>query len=259
MPEGLNLVEVFSSVQGEGPYVGVPTLFVRAGGCDLRCRWCDSPQTWQPAEGCRFELARGSGRFRSTPNPVSLEEVVAAAEVLELAAHRFVSFTGGEPLLQVEALLALAGALRQRGPRIYLETNGLAADALEGAIDAFDVVCMDWKLASDVRRSGEAMHERPAPFHDAHERFLRVARRAPEVIVKVVVSCASRDAELDEMAECVAKVDSAIPVIVQPVTPFGPVEQAPSAARLLALVARLSRGLADVRLIAQTHRMLGVL
>jgi len=259
MPEGLNLVEVFSSVQGEGPYVGVPTLFVRVGGCDLRCCWCDSPQTWQPAEDCRFELARGSGRFRSTPNPVSLEEVVAAAEALELAAHRFVSFTGGEPLLQVEALLALAGALRQRGPRIYLETNGLAADALERAIDAFDVVCMDWKLASDVRRSGDARHDRVEPFRDAHERFLRVARRAPEAIVKVVVSCASRDAELDEMAECVAKVDPATPVILQPVTPFGPVEQAPSAERLLALVARLSRSLADVRLIPQTHRSLGVL
>ena len=252
MPEGLNLVEVFSSVQGEGPYVGVPTLFVRLGGCDLRCRWCDSPQTWQPAADCRFELTRGSSRFRSTPNPVSLEAVVAAAEALELAAHRFVSFTGGEPLLQVEALLALSGALRPRGPRIYLETNGLAADALERAIDAFDVVCMDWKLASDVQGSGE-------PFHDAHERFLRVARCAPEVILKVVVSSASRDAELDEMAERVAKVDSAIPVIVQPVTPFGPVEQAPSAERLLALVARLSHSLADVRLIPQTHRRLGVL
>jgi organic radical activating enzyme len=246
-------------VQGEGPYVGVPTLFVRFGGCDLRCRWCDSPQTWQPAAECRLELARGSARFRSVPNPVSPEEVVAAAEVLELPAHRFVSLTGGEPLLQPEALLALAGALRQRGPRIYLETNGLASGALGRAIDAFDVVCMDWKLASDVQRAGEATHGRVEPFHDAHERFLRLARRAPEVIVKVVVSAASRDAELDEMAERVAKVDSATPVIVQPVTPFGPVEEMPTPERLLALVARLSRRLADVRLIPQTHRGLGVL
>jgi hypothetical protein len=79
------------------------------------------------------------------------------------------------------------------------------------------------------------------------------------VIVKVVVSCASRDAELDEMAERVSKIDSATPVVVQPVTPFGPVEQAPSAERLLALVARLSHSLADVRLIPQTQRSLGVL
>jgi organic radical activating enzyme len=246
-------------VQGEGLYVGVPTLFVRVGGCDLRCRWCDSTQTWQPAAECRLELARGSARFRSVPNPVSLEEAVAAAEALELPAHRFVSFTGGEPLLQPEALLALAGALRSRGPRIYLETNGVAADALARTIEALDVVCMDWKLASDVHRAGEATHERVESFHDAHERFLRVARRAPEVIVKVVVSCASQDAELDEMAERVAKVDSATPVIVQPVTPLGPVEQTPSPERLLALLVRLSRRLPDVRLIPQTQRSLGVL
>jgi organic radical activating enzyme len=257
--EALNLVEVFSSVQGEGPYVGVPTLFVRVGGCDLRCAWCDSPQTWQPAAECRLQLARGSSDFRTLPNPVSLEEVLAAAETLELGAHRFVSFTGGEPLLQAEALRALAAALRLRGPRIYLETNGLAADALARTIDCVDVVCMDWKLASDVRRAGEAGGEDVEPFHDAHEGFLHVARRAPEVIVKVVVSAASRDAELDEMAARVAEVDSAIPLIVQPVTPLGRVGREVGGERLLALVARLSRCLADVRLIPQTHRGLGVL
>ena len=44
-----NLVEIFSSIQGEGPDLGAATLFVRFGGCDLRCRWCDSPHTWQPS------------------------------------------------------------------------------------------------------------------------------------------------------------------------------------------------------------------
>jgi pyruvate-formate lyase-activating enzyme len=184
---------------------------------------------------------------------------LAAAEALDLAAHRFVSFTGGEPLLQAEAVHALARALRPHGPRMYLETNGVAAEALAQTLDAFDVVCMDWKLASDVQRAGKIQGERSRPFHDTHERFLRVARGAPEVIVKVVVSRASRDAELDELAERVAKVDAATPVIVQPVTPFGPVERAPSAERLLALVARLSSRLADVRLIPQAHRSLGVL
>jgi organic radical activating enzyme len=255
----LNLVELFSSVQGEGPHVGVSTLFVRVGGCDLRCRWCDSPHTWRPAAECRVELARGVGRFRILPNPVSVEKTLAAAERLELDAHRFVSLTGGEPLLQAEAVSALAGALRARGPRIYLETHGLAADALERTLDAFDVVCMDWKLASDVQVADRSTHREVGSFHDAHEGFLRVARRAREVLVKVVVSPASQDPELDEMAERVASVDPATPVILQPVTPFGPVGQAPSAQRMLALLARLSRRLADVRLIPQVHRSLGVL
>lgn len=252
-----NLVEIFSSVQGEGPHVGETTLFVRFGECDLRCRWCDSPHTWRPAQHCRIETRRGSGASETIPNPVSLARALAACDALAVAEHRFASLTGGEPLLQPEAVRALASALRARGPRVLLETHGLHADALERVVDAVDVVSMDWKLASDVRRVGERGPAAAAPFHAEHERFLRVARRAREVVVKVVVTAASRPEELEEMAARIGAVDPAIPLVVQPVTPTGKRDPAPSAERLLALVARLSRSLAQVRLIPQTHKLLG--
>src|SRR5262245_27696275 len=146
-----NLVEIFSSFQGEGPHVGRSTLFVRFGECDLRCRWCDSPHTWKAGPSCRFELP-GSGE-RVVPNPVPLADVVAAAEALDVARHRFVSLTGGEPLLQPEAVRAIGAALRARGPRILLETHGLAVSALERAVGAVDVVSMDWKLEREVTRA----------------------------------------------------------------------------------------------------------
>ena len=252
-----NLVEVFSSVQGEGPHVGEPTLFVRFGECDLRCAWCDSPHTWRPARRCRIEIARGTGKSEVVANPVPLRGLLEACERLELGAHRFASLTGGEPLLQPEAVAALAPALRGRGVRVLLETHGLHAEALAGVVDRLDVVSMDWKLASDVRRAG-ARRGPSEPFHAQHERFLRVARQAPEVVVKVVVTPASQDEELEEMARCIAAQDPAIPLVLQPVTPFGRVASAPSAERVLALVAHLSRRLASVRLIPQTHRMIGV-
>ena len=68
----LNLVEIFSSVQGEGVHVGASTLCIRFGECDLRCRWCDTPHTWKRARECRIETQRGRGVFRSVANPVSL-------------------------------------------------------------------------------------------------------------------------------------------------------------------------------------------
>jgi len=254
-----NLVEIFSSVQGEGPHVGCRTLFVRFGACDLRCAWCDSPHTWQPAAECRIELAPGSGRFRSVPNPVSLDISLAAADALDVGAHRFASLTGGEPLLQRDAVQALARALRTRGVRIHLETHGLARDALEQVLPEIDVVSMDWKLSSDVRREGRSLRDLETPFHAEHEHFLRVARGAPEVVVKLVMTDSTRDAELDELARRVAAVDSAITVILQPVTPTGSVRESPSAARLLEGLVRLSRQLSDVRLIPQTHRQIGAL
>jgi 7-carboxy-7-deazaguanine synthase len=253
----MDLVEIFSSVQGEGTHVGESTLFVRLGGCDLRCRWCDSPHTWRPTQTCRFETARGSGVFREVENPVSLDDAVAAAEALDAGSHRFVSLTGGEPLLQPGAVRELARALRARGPRIHLETHGLASEALAQVLDQIDVIAMDWKLASDVHRA-----EGPeGDFHESHERFLRVARQRPqvEVEVKVVVTSSSLDTELEALCARIAAVDAAIPLVLQPVTPFGRVREAPDASRLLGWVAKASQRLACVRLIPQTHKAYGAL
>jgi organic radical activating enzyme len=259
LTESLNLVEVFSSVQGEGTHVGESTLFLRFGGCDLRCGWCDSPGTWRRAKTCRIETERGAGGGRRVPNPVSLADALAAADALELTAHRWASLTGGEPLLQASAAEALARALRARGARVYLETHGLASDALQRLVDAVDLVSMDWKLSSDVRRAEGPRAGIAAEFHEAHAAFLRVARAAPEVLVKVVVTPATRDQEIDRMAACIAAVEPTTPVVLQPVTPFGAVREGPAPGRLLALVARLSRSLPDVRLIPQTHKLYGAL
>jgi len=239
--------------------VGASTLFVRLGGCDLRCRWCDSPHTWRPTDTCRLETARASGVFRSVPNPVALEEIVAAAEALELSQHEFVSLTGGEPLLQPEGVRALGAALRGRGPRLLLETAGHLPEALAAVLDVVDVVSMDWKLASDVRREGEPTAVLADPgrsFHALHERFLAIARRAPEAYVKIVVSEASRDEEVLEACARIAAVDPATPLVLQPVTPRGGAFR-PAAARLLALQRAAARLLAQVRVIPQTHPIYG--
>jgi organic radical activating enzyme len=253
-----NLVEIFSSVQGEGPCVGLSTLFVRFGGCDLRCRWCDSPHTWLPAVRCRIETERGSGRFREVENPLSADAALEAARALGAAAHRMVSLTGGEPLLQPEPVRVLAEGLRAEGPEILLETHGLHADALDVVVDAVDVVSMDWKLASDVRRESDPKRGPVPAFHDFHEAFLRAARRAPRTIVKIVITAASEDTELDEALRRVARTHPEATLVLQPVTPRGAAVERPAAARLLALASRAAEHLRDVRVIPQTHPLLGI-
>ena len=253
----LDLVEVFSSVQGEGPELGTTTLFVRFAECDLRCAWCDTPHSWRRGPRCRLELEPGGG-FEERDNPLPLDALLAATERLGLARHRWLSATGGEPLLQPEALRELLARLRGRGPGLWLETHGLAADALAGVVTLLDCVSMDWKLASDVRRARDPKGGTPAPFHEAHEAFLAIARAAPRVVVKLVVTPASGDAEIDEAVTRVARTHPAACLVLQPVTPFGAVKERPSAARLLALARRASERLADVRVIPQLHPLLGV-
>jgi organic radical activating enzyme len=254
-----NLVEIFSSVQGEGPDVGASTLFVRFGECDLRCRWCDSPHTWQSAPECRFELRRGSAEFRSVPNPVPVAAALEAAEALEVGRHRFVSLTGGEPLLQPAAAAAIAERLRARGPLLHLETHGLAAGALPAVLPHVDVVSMDWKLGSDVRRANDPKNAPPRSYAAEHRAFLSLARAAPRVVVKLVVTPASTDPEIDEALAAVSELAPAATLVLQPVTPHGPVRERPSAARMLALSQRAESRVRDVRVIPQTHPIYGVL
>jgi organic radical activating enzyme len=246
-------------VQGEGPDVGASTLFVRLGMCDLRCRWCDSPKTWLPAAQCRIEQRRGTGEFATVANPVSVADALDAARALEAERHRFASLTGGEPLLQPEATAALARGLRALGPHVHLETHGLLADALEHVVAEVDVVSMDWKLASDVRRASDPRDGPAAPFHAEHEAFLARARRAPRVVVKIVVTNATLDEEVDVAVHAVDRQAPDATLVLQPVTPFGPVKERPPAARMLDLARRAERVLRDVRVIPQTHPIYGAL
>jgi pyruvate-formate lyase-activating enzyme len=183
--------------------------------------------------------------------------VLAAADALEAGSHRFGSLTGGEPLLQPDAVAFLARGLRARGLRVLLETHGLAADALSKVVDTIDVVSMDWKLSSDVRRESDPKTGPVADFHETHERFLRVAMAAPEVVVKIVVTPSSRDEEIDEACRRIASVSRAPLLVLQPVTPALHVRERPSAERMLALQARVARVLPDVRVIPQTHKLYG--
>jgi 7-carboxy-7-deazaguanine synthase len=125
-PDALPINELFYSLQGEGKLAGVPSVFVRTSGCNLRCWFCDSYHTsWEP-----------------THSRTSLEDVVAAVTEYERATH--VVLTGGEPLLH-EAAVPLLERLDDRGYHLTVETNGTVyRDA------PMDLVSVSPKLASST-------------------------------------------------------------------------------------------------------------
>lgn len=254
-----SLVEVFASIQGEGPEVGRSTVFVRFGGCDLRCRWCDSPNTWRASQICRIEKTAGSGQFTEQLNPISAEAIAEIVSGLAPRRGTWISLTGGEPLLQPEAVSAVVDRLALAGRRIYLETHGLHSEALSSIAERVDLVSMDWKLASDVRWGPGRTAMPGQDFHDAHEAFLRVALRAGGVYVKVVVTPSTRDEELDAMIDRMVSVSADIPLVFQPVTPMGGVDAMPRPEQLVRWLERAEERLEDVRLIPQTHPIYGVL
>lgn len=171
----MRIAEIFYSVQGEGGLVGVPSVFVRTSGCNLRCSWCDTPYaSWNP-EGEEMSVAQIVERSMAFP------------------AARHVVLTGGEPMIAPE-IGELSRVLRQRGFHITIETAGTVfADV------ACDLMSISPKLANSTPEGG---------FRAQHERL----RRRPEVIrqlmsvyeyqLKFVVT---REEDLDEVCAMVSE------------------------------------------------------
>jgi 7-carboxy-7-deazaguanine synthase len=244
---GANLLELFSSVQGEGPFVGLRQIFIRFQGCNLKCRYCDTNIETVPAS-CNIEGTPGRRDFFTITNPVALDRVVSHLSGWNggwPGIHHSISITGGEPLLEPDLLLAWLPVLRDIFP-IYLETNGILINSLSRLIGFLDHISMDIKIPSTSGCSD---------LWDIHGDFLRIAAQK-DVFVKVVTSDDTEAWEIERACKTVSSINKRIPVILQPVTlPNGKVGISPL--RILEFQEIACRYLSEVRIIPQTHRFTG--
>jgi organic radical activating enzyme len=247
------LTEIFSAIQGEAALVGERQVFVRLAGCNIRCGYCDQPEALEQRPGpCRVEQTPGRRDFRTLDSP--LETLVAADAVERLwknLPHHSVSITGGEPLFQARRLEGLLAELTRRGQRVYLETNGMLVSGLRRVSRYVDFVSMDIKLPSV---DGEQVDP------GVQSAFLRAARAlCPQVFTKIVISAHTDATELDAALAMIHSEAPDAEVFLQPVTPLGSVLDAPSPPQVLALQERALRVHGRVRVVPQTHKMIGQL
>lgn len=239
-----NVIEIFSSIQGEGLYVGARQLFVRLPGCNLNCAYCDTKESHDTPAVCRMETRAGSRSFATTENPVDGQFLAdKIREMLDTVPHQAISVTGGEPLLHPSVIRDLA---QFRVP-IYLETNGTCWEALREVMTAVDIISMDIKLPSITGKA----------YWDEHEIFLNTAKEK-EVFVKMVLSAKTTDEEFMRAVSMIERADDSIVLILQPVTPIGNIEPIDADSVLRYQEMALAH-LKDVRVIPQTHKFLGQL
>ena len=179
----MRISEIFYSIQGEGRLVGVPSVFIRTTGCNLRCVWCDTPYaSWEPvgkAMGVK-QILRAVARYPT----------------------RHVVVTGGEPLLAPE-IAELAAELKQDGTHITIETAATIFKPL-----AADLISMSPKLANSTpwqRARGRfaQMHERSRLNFPVIQEFLD----RYDYQLKFVVERRSDFAEIEQILKRLKKTD----------------------------------------------------
>ncbi len=177
----VNVKEIFTSIQGEGPYVGYKQLFIRLCGCNLDCSYCDTD----------FD-ANDSREY-------SIQELTNICN--KNSDCHSVSLTGGEPLLYTDFIKEFA---EQSNLPLYLETNGTLPDKLKEVIDYITYVSADIKLPSATNLN---------PMWDIHEDFFKIAIKK-ELFAKVVFNEKINDFEIHKITHLCNKYD--IELILQP-------------------------------------------
>jgi 7-carboxy-7-deazaguanine synthase len=191
----VKIAEIFYSVQGEGSLLGVPSVFVRTSGCNLRCSWCDTPYTsWHP-EGDLF----------------------SSAQILQ-AVHQYrcshVVITGGEPMI-VPEMPALTEALRAQGMHITVETAG----TLDAPV-ACDLMSISPKLSNSVPHGIEggrwvARHE---SLRFQPETLKQLISRYPFQL-KFVVATPGDLTEVEEIVKAIGAPASAVILMAEGTQP----------------------------------------
>ena len=214
--------EIFSSIQGEGPYIGYEQLFIRFSKCNLNCNYCDTD-------------------FNTDLKEYNISELIK--EVEKYKNIHSISLTGGEPLLDVNFLKEFLPLIKKT---IYLETNGTLPKELKEIINLIDIISMDIKLDS-TSKNGD--------LFKTHEEFIKIATdNKKEIFIKIVFD---ENITEDEISKCTTLAKKYnIPIILQPKMD-GDILNI-SSKNINEIFSKFIAQYENVRLIPQVHKFLNV-
>ena len=212
--------EIFTSIQGEGPYVGQKHIFVRFCKCNLNCAYCDTDFNSQNAKDYNID-------------DLALNLADNDAEVI--------SFTGGEPLLELDFLKEFLSEYKSKlNKKIYLETNGTLYKNLAQIIDYIDIISMDIKLESATGQKN---------LFFENEEFLKIAQKK-ETFIKAVFDENISDDEIEKTTTLAKKFNTLL--ILQPKMPIN------KGLDLDNIYNKFYKKYKNIRLIPQVHKYLNL-
>ena len=233
----VRLFEIFTSVEGEGILYGTKTLFVRLAGCPFRCFYCDTPEA----------LPLDSG------NEITIEEACAQIDKnLENNTYK-VNFTGGEPLIQDQAVLEMAKHVKSKNIPTYLESSCYDSKKFQNVLPLIDYVKIEFKTPDSEFVESKHYSEL---IKNALE-CLKLSTSSKKVTyIKIVVSSKTESNSIKELAEQIfnnISKDEISGFIIQPTNGISE----PSLEKLLEFYDAVHPFYNEVRVVPQLHKIIG--
>lgn len=234
----VQLSEIFTSIEGEGPFFGTKTMFIRLAGCHLGCHWCDTT----------YALGMNSGKSYLINEVKDL-----IIKQLQPSTYK-INFTGGEPLIQYEAVAELGKFVKQnKGLRTYIESSCFDSSRFAKILPYIDICKIEFKMsdskAVDYKNYNDLLYN--------EGRCLNLAiSQSKSTYVKIVVTNSTNIIEFRNLVKEIFEIADAknlIGFVIQP--SYGADE--PALEKLLGFYDCVYPIYEEVRIVPQLHKLIG--
>ncbi len=235
----VQLSEIFTSIEGEGPFFGTKTMFVRMSGCHLSCRWCDTSYALPINSGKKYSIDEAKDRIieQLQPNTYKL------------------NFTGGEPLIQYEAVAELAEFVkRKRGLRTYIESSCFDSYKFAKVLPYIDICKIEFKMSD----SNVVEQENHSDLLNNEIKCLKLAvSQHKSTYIKIVVTNSTNITEFRNILNEIFHNSTASDLIGFVIQPSNGVDE-PTLSKVLSFYDCVYPLYEEVRIVPQLHKLIGV-
>ncbi|MBQ3834677.1 MAG: 7-carboxy-7-deazaguanine synthase QueE [Elusimicrobia bacterium] len=222
--------EVFFSYQGEGIYAGIPQIFVRFAGCNLRCNYCDTPKSLMVSSAVKYFTPQALSEY--------VFDVYTKNKKMFFGFKPSVSFTGGEPLVYADFLKELITKYLRNKISVYMETNGSLSKEIKKVCKYCDVVAMDIKFQSACRKD----------LFKQHKEFLKICKN--KAFIKTVITKDTTKQEFIKAVNLVSEISKKIKFVIQPAGFDRIINK-----KVFEFYSTAANKLDDVRILPQLHKL----
>ncbi|EHP87903.1 7-carboxy-7-deazaguanine synthase QueE [Methanotorris formicicus] len=241
--------EIFSSIMGEGKYIGRRFIFVRFKKCPLNCIYCDEVSK---GEGeCRVETIPGTRNFEIYNEEEIENRLINVINSLRTPDLFAISFTGGEPLVYAEYIKEYSKILKEDGYKTYLESNGMYPER----ISFFDYASIDIKLPEHFEGMKDEDYKKL--YKNELKTIEKLYNLGSDVFAKIIIMENTSVEFVENIAKDLSDIGN-IMLCIQPVTPYGKVRRMPTQKKIFDIMSACGKYV-DVMCTPQIHKLLGML